>query len=144
MKFAKSGMVAAALGILVLVGGCARELKETVWTPVTLEAQTAEIATPEPPAWFKINENHRVFGYGGVNTITGRVALIGNRELVFGKLATTRKAGPHLGYETLFLKTLEDVRTYRIEKSKLLLFDSEGKQLAEFAVGSQPLGEDEK
>ncbi len=139
MKLTKLGIAAAAAGVLALLGGCASgpDLKSTVWTPVKLENQGGVGLIQDRPVWFRISEENKISGNGGVNSILGTTTEVGESTLVFAKLATTRKAGPNLEYENLFLKALDETRTYQIEGENLRLYDKNGELLATFAVGPQ-------
>ena len=132
MKFMKSGILSAAVGILILAGGCASDaaLKETVWTPVKLENQGTVGLVQDQPVWFSV---------GGVNTIIGTAAVAEDGKLVFEPLATTRKAGPNLAYEAIFLNALNATRTYQIKEETLQVFDKGGNLLATFTVGPESL-----
>ena len=135
MKFMKSGILSAAVGILILAGGCASDaaLKETVWTPVKLENQGTVGLVQDQPVWFSVTGN------GGVNTIIGTAAVAEDGKLVFEPLATTRKAGPNLAYEAIFLNALNATRTYQIKEETLQVFDKGGNLLATFTVGPESL-----
>ena len=141
MKFMKSGILSAAVGILILAGGCASDaaLKETVWTPVKLENQGTVGLVQDQPVWFSVGSDNKVTGNGGVNTIIGTAAVAEDGKLVFEPLATTRKAGPNLAYEAIFLNALNATRTYQIKEETLQVFDKGGNLLATFTVGPESL-----
>lgn len=146
MKYVKSGMTVIALGLLALLSGCASgpELKNTVWTPVKLENQGDTGLIQDQPVWFAIDKNDKVSGNGGTNMILGSTVAAGDGKLVFDKLATTRATGPNIGYENLFLKTLNETRTYRIDGDNLQLYGKDGNLLATFTVGSQSFKTEKK
>mgnify|MGYP000427037297 CR=1 FL=1 len=132
MKFMKSGILSAAVGILILAGGCASDaaLKETVWTPVKLENQGTVGLVQDQPVWFSV---------GSDNKVIGTAAVAEDGKLVFEPLATTRKAGPNLAYEAIFLNALNATRTYQIKEETLQVFDKGGNLLATFTVGPESL-----
>lgn len=71
----------------------------------------------------------RFSGHAGCNRISGSFELDGER-LVFGPMASTRRACvPDDGAEERFLKTLSEVRRWRIDSGALLLLGESGAPL---------------
>ena len=95
--------------------------------------------TAATPVYLQFTETE-VFGYTGVNRITGMYSQQGDEGLRFGTLASTKMAGPHLAFELQFHENLGLVRGYYItgdtyEESTLVLFGGHGREeiiLAEF------------
>jgi heat shock protein HslJ len=93
----------------------------------------------ETPIYLQFTETE-VFGFTGVNRITGTFTLRGDEGLHFGTLASTKMAGPNLTFEQHLHENLALVRGYYItgdtyEESTLVLFGGHGREeiiLAEF------------
>ena len=69
----------------------------------------------------------QVAGHGGCNSFTGAAVLTAG-QLSMGPLASTRKMCPPavMGQEGRFLRTLETVRSARVEHDPLYLQDANG------------------
>ena len=143
MQIMKTGIICAAIGAIVFLGGCAAvtdvPLKETVWVEVPgSPVQPSPVGDGER-AWFSIDRENRLTGNGGVNRITGSVSKAAEGELVFNPPAITRMAGPNLPYESAVLEALRNTRTYQLSGETLTLFDENGKPLAIFKAESKKL-----
>lgn len=81
-------------------------------------------------------EKKRAFGFAGVNRFFGGYERTGEK-LKFGALANTRMGGPpeQMAVERAFLKALEGVTEWRIEKGELVLL-ADGKVVLRFSVGA--------
>jgi heat shock protein HslJ len=75
----------------------------------------------------ELSADGKVTGNGGCNRYFGTASVEGNR-IVFGRIGSTRMACPPavMSQETRFFNALTSVRTWRIERTKLLLLDSRG------------------
>ncbi|MDR0933357.1 MAG: META domain-containing protein [Victivallales bacterium] len=123
-----------AIGIVALIAGCATQLKNTVWIPDLPEGQDSS------PAWFEISETNTVHGNSGVNRFTTMAVTDPDKgTLSFLPGASTLMTGPNLDYETQFKAMLQAVRSYSIQQKKLTLYDTDGKTLATFKVGSSEI-----
>ena len=111
----------------------ATSLENTYWklTYLGKAAVTVSSQQREPHLVFD-SESHRVSGSGGCNGLTGSYEVKGD-ELTFRQMASTMMACPEgMDTEKAFLKALEDVKTWRIKKRKLELFDAGGDAVAIF------------
>ena len=140
MQMVKTGIISAAIGVAIFLGGCAVSdlpLKETVWVQVPDSLVEPAPVVKREPAWFLIDRGNRLTGNGGVNQIIGSVKTAEDGKLVFNPPATTRMAGPNLPSENAFLKVLESTRSYQLSGETLTLFDENGKPVATFKAGPQ-------
>jgi len=101
---------------------------------VDLEARVAMRAKMEGQGLHLILQpaSHRVNGFSGCNRLTGGYTLDGNR-LTFGQTAGTLMACPNgMDTERAFLDALRQVRTAKVTRQHLDVFDASGKFLARF------------
>jgi heat shock protein HslJ len=109
-------------------------LAYTEWALVELEGESVEVPSDQiRPAIVLDLEESRVTGSGGVNRLTGPFALTGGK-LRFGRLATTRMAGPEeaMRREERFLAALDRVTSYELDGRTLTLLTEDG-QVARFS-----------
>ena len=103
-------------------------LAYTEWTLVELDGDAVEIGPEElaTPHLVLDLEEARVAGSGGVNRLSGHFVL-SEDELRFGRLATTRMAGPEnaMRREDAFLAALERVTAYELDCRTLTLLADE-------------------
>jgi putative lipoprotein len=73
----------------------------------------------------------RLAGHGGCNRFFGQYKISGN-EIRIGPLGATRMAcaEPAMALETSFFSALEAAKSFRRDKTKLVLFNASGKELA--------------
>ena len=108
-------------------------LENTYWkltrlgtTPVGGTSGTRELHLILQPS------SHRVSGFSGCNRLTGSYSLDGSR-LIFSQNAATLMACPTgMDTERAFLNALAQVRTTKITRQHLEMFDASGKLLARF------------
>jgi heat shock protein HslJ len=111
----------------------APSLENTYWKLTYLGKAAVTVASQqrEPHLVFS-SESHRVSGSGGCNSLTGSYEVKGD-ELTFSQMASTMMACPEgMDTEKAFLKALEEVRTWKVTKRKLQLFDAGGNVIASF------------
>ena len=95
-------------------------------TPVNVTSGTRELHLILQPA------SHRVTGFSGCNQLTGGYTLEGSR-LTFSQTAATLMACPNgMDTERAFLEALRQVRTAKVTRQHLEVFDVSGKLLARF------------
>lgn len=102
-------------------------LAYTEWALVELEGESVEIPPDQiRPVIVLDLEEARVTGSGGVNRLTGPFAMTGG-ELRFGRLATTRMAGPEeaMRREAQFLAALGRVTSYELDGRTLTLLSED-------------------
>lgn len=108
-------------------------LENTYWkltrlgtTPINITSGTRELHLILQPS------SHRVNGFSGCNRLTGGYTLDGNR-LTFSQTAGTLMACPNgMDTERVFLDALRQVRTAKVTRQHLEVFDASGKFLARF------------
>lgn len=140
-------MMCAALTL----GGCAgaqssanpqgvdEPLENTYWKLVTLDDQPTPVVEGKREAHIVLHssdsqtQDSRVAGSTGCNRLMGEYHH-DERELSFGRLATTRMACPAemATLERDFLATLNDVSDWQIAGKTLTLTDAQGKSRARF------------
>lgn len=110
------------------------KLKNTVWVPVYIEGQSADIATPRDGDKFRVflrfDDQCRVNGNSGVNLFGGTPTISKTGGFNTGGFFSTRMAGPDCKYERLFLKAL-DADSITVDGGVLCLF-KKGAKTAEF------------
>lgn len=102
-------------------------LAYTEWTLVELDGDAVEIGPEELAPHLVLDlEEARVAGSGGINRLSGHFVL-SEDELRFGRLATTRMAGPENATrrEDAFLAALERVTAYELDCRTLTLLADE-------------------
>jgi len=102
-------------------------LAYTEWRLVELDGDAVEIGQEELAPHLVLDlEEARVAGSGGVNRLSGHFVL-SEDELRFGRLATTRMAGPENATrrEDAFLAALERVTAYELDCRTLTLLADE-------------------
>ena len=74
----------------------------------------------------------RTSGYGGVNTFRGTYELRATGLITFGRLASTRMAGPAaaMSQDAMFLAALEATERFDIQDTTLVLSDGRGATVA--------------
>jgi heat shock protein HslJ len=112
-------------------------LAYTEWALVELEGEQVEIGPDElrPSLVFDLEES-RVSGSGGVNRLTGTFVM-GEGELRFGPLGSTRMAGPEhaMELEDRFIVALGRVTSFELDGSVLTLV-VDGEPVARLSVES--------
>jgi len=122
----------AAVPVIVLASialiGCAPGRSElegtqwrlTEWTLSSLEPRRFEITAK--------SADGQVFGHGGVNTYGGPFELGSDHAIAVGPLVRTEMAGPEpaMRAEGAYLTLLGQARSYRVDASRLTLFDAGG------------------
>lgn len=129
---------AAALGGLM---ACAQTPPATSplvgpeWQLVELPGQALPAAGSRPTLMLA-GEPVRAMGTTGVNNFAGTAQMAGGSALVFGPLATTRRAGPPaaMQLESAYLAALAATRGHRTGPEMLDLLDASGRTVARFAT----------
>lgn len=111
--------------VVYLAEGAPASLRGTRWTPLWLRG-TEKLEQPygmgaEPFLLFDA-QSAKVSGFAGINTFSGPYAREGDIKTTFGPLATTRKAGPGMPWETRFLEALTQADTMVVTTKRLYLF----------------------
>jgi len=107
------------------------DLKNTRWKLVELNGE--EVTVPEGASDIHMTlslEENKVNGFAGCNTFFGTYETKDN-SLSFSKVGATRMACPQLDLEGAFLKAIDSVQEYKIQKDELTLY-SAGQPVAVF------------
>ena len=111
---------------LLALGACAsmHSLNDSHWLAEDIDGRGV---VDNVQSTLEISASGHVAGRGGCNRYVGSVEIKGN-SIQFGELASTRMACPEalMNQEDRFLQALRDVRSWKIEDTKLLLFDAAG------------------
>ncbi len=132
------------VGASAALMGCAQTPPPTPlagpqWQLVELPGQAMPAAAGMPRPTLNIaGEPARATGSAAVNNFVGTAQMAGGDALVFGPLATTRRAGPPaaMQLEAAYLAALAATRSYRTGPGTLELLDAQGRTLARFAIGT--------
>lgn len=121
-----TGCCGAAAGVMLWLAGCCCTPSPvgTDWTlkPDSLAGTSAEWTRPEREITLELLPEGRVAGCAGVNRYFGTATLDAESgALKFGPLGCTMMAGPGLEYETLYLRTLDQVDRWELRDGRLLL-----------------------
>lgn len=73
-----------------------------------------------------------VSGNDGCNTYTGSFSKLTQNELDFSPLASTKKACINKNIASEYYKTLEEVTSYKVEQTKLILLNKNGEEVLVF------------
>jgi len=123
-----AGLALAAL-LALPAGGRAAELAGSEWRPVRIGA--ADIAT-DIRAFVQFRADGELAGQGGCNRFFGRYRIAGD-AIGIGPLGATRMAcpAPAMELEAAFFAALEAARTFRRDRTRLVLLDVDGHEQAE-------------
>lgn len=78
-------------------------------------------------------EKKRLSGFDSCNNFFGQITKLTNSEIVFGNIASTRKACFGGSFDiVLYYKLLSKVSYYKVEKEQLKLLDEQHKELLQF------------
>jgi heat shock protein HslJ len=133
--FAQSGTVGDN-GAAGSVAGGSSPLEKTEWRLIRLGGSAVTGDDLHRPPQIALDPvSQRASGSGGCNRIVGGYELKGDK-LTFAHMASTMMACPGgMGTEQKFLKTLGQVKRWKIAKEQLELMDGAGKVVAVFEVG---------
>lgn len=110
-------------------------ITEKYWKLILLEDQKVSMApNQEREIYFTLrNEQNRVAGFAGCNTLSGLYTLENNDRIRFSNMAVTMKACPDVATnESKFLKIFELVDNYTVNGDTLRLNAGQGAPLAIF------------
>lgn len=82
-------------------------------------------------------QEKKINGIGGCNNYFGAITQLSQNEIQFDNIGATRKMCMEDNVEALYFKTLSEVRKFKINEEKLILFDASGKETLVFS--SKPL-----
>ena len=110
------------------------QLKDTVWTPVSLANQgdlKAPMTNGKYEVYMRFDSNCRVNGKAGDNLFGGNPSITKSGNFKADKFFTTRMMGPNFKYEDAFLKALSSSDFICVKADSLKLY-KDGKITADF------------
>jgi heat shock protein HslJ len=122
-------------------GGSTRSgpaLTGTRWVLLDIAGTAAEVAeTTGDMPYLMLDDEGGVSGFTGVNFLSGTYERDGD-ELKFGRLITTRRAGPPplMQQEVSFTRALDQTAGWRIREGSLELLDADGNPLTRFRASA--------
>jgi heat shock protein HslJ len=106
----------------------AGELAGSEWRPSKIGKT---VISTEAGLFVQFKGDGKLAGHGGCNRFFGQYKILGN-EIEIGSVSATRMACPELtmNREMDFFAALEWAKSFRRDKTNLVLFDATGKQQA--------------
>lgn len=77
-------------------------------------------------------KNKQLQGTDGCNSIIAPIKNLTDKEISFGMAMGTRKMCPNMEIANAFNNAIMKVKSYKIENSKLYLYDDEGNEVLQF------------
>lgn len=114
----------APLAVFKKVAATSEPITEKYWKLKTLEGQEVKMAKNQQKEIFFMlkNDENRVTGFAGCNTIMGSYTLEAGNRIRFSQMATTMMACPDVNFnESEFLKVFELADNYTITGDMLFL-----------------------
>ena len=129
MNLARVAVLALALLLALPAGGRAAELAGSEWRPVRIGAADA---VADALAFVQFKAAGELAGQGGCNRFFGHYRIAGD-AIAIGPLGATRMAcpAPAMALEAAFFAALEAARTFRRDRTRLVLLDVDGHEQAE-------------
>lgn len=138
----------AVAGCLLVLGGCMSQpmmgggdvpLTNTYWKLQEVVGAPMPDAGAASEAHLILRDDGVVNGFSGCNAFRGEYEVINNRNLVFSRMASTRRACQNVDIpEPAFFRALENTAGVQMEDQYLRLLDANGQELAEFEAIRQP------
>lgn len=135
-------------GCLLFIAGCMSQpmmgggdvpLTNTYWKLQEVAGAPMPDAGAASEAHLILRDDGVVNGFSGCNAFRGEYEVINNRNLVFSRMASTRRACHDVDIpEPAFFRALENTAGVQMDDRYLRLLDANGKELAEFEAISQP------
>ncbi|WP_392419629.1 META domain-containing protein [Capnocytophaga canis] len=82
-------------------------------------------------------QEKKINGIGGCNNYFGAITELSQDKIQFGKVGATKKMCMEDNIETAYFTALSEVRTFKINDGKLVLFDASGKEKLIFSPKQQ-------
>lgn len=111
-----------------------KQITEKYWKLISLEGKKIQVnENRQKEAHFVLKEEeHRVSGNTGCNSMGGSYEIADGNLLKFSKLFSTKMYCEAVPYEKEFLKALENTRSFKIQDDTLFLLDTAKNNLARF------------
>lgn len=107
------------------------ELAEKYWELIELNGHAIKVENREP--FIKFNqEEMSVNGNNSCNSFNGKYEISEGNKIKFSPFMMTRMACIDNSIESEFMQSLEVVTSYKLIENKLILIDTNNKQLAKF------------
>lgn len=109
-------------------------IQQKYWKLIELRRKPLSVRgnTTKEPHLYLSSGQYLFSGNGGCNNISGQYKLINPDSIIFSKVISTMMACPDLEQESVFLKVMEAVRTYRVSGDQLVFLDADKKTIAVF------------
>src|SRR4030095_8234663 len=122
IKFILLFLLAALILICPSAPACAVNLASSEWRPSRIGTSTI---SPESRLFVQFKSAGQLAGHGGCNRLLGHYETSGN-EIRIGPAGATRMAcaEPLMALEMACFSALEGARSFRRDKTKLVLFDA--------------------
>ncbi|EON91176.1 hypothetical protein MARLIPOL_14790 [Marinobacter lipolyticus SM19] len=122
-----------------LMGSGNVPLTNTYWKLQEVAGAPMPDAGAASEAHLILRDDGVVNGFSGCNAFRGEYEVINNRNLVFSRMASTRRACHNIDIpEPAFFRALENTAGVQMEDRHLRLLDTDGQELAEFEAITQP------
>lgn len=122
-----------------LMGGGSVPLTNTYWKLQEVAGAPMPDAGAASEAHLILRDDGVVNGFSGCNAFRGEYEVINYRNLVFSRMASTRRACQSADIpEPGFFRALENTAGVQMEDRYLRLLDTDGQELAEFEAITQP------
>ncbi|MGF2687586.1 META domain-containing protein [Marinobacter sp. DUT-3] len=122
-----------------MMGGGGVPLTNTYWKLQEVDGTPMPDAGAASEAHLILRDDGVVNGFSGCNAFRGEYEVINNRNLVFSRMASTRRACQNIDIpEPAFFRALENTAGVQMDDHRLRLLDTDGQGLAEFEAISQP------
>lgn len=135
-------------GCLLVLAGCVSQpmlgggdvpLTNTYWKLQEIAGAPTPDSGAASEAHLILRDDGVVNGFSGCNAFRGEYDVINNRNLVFSRMASTRRACQNVDIpEQAFFNALENTAGVQMDDRYLRLLDTDGEALAEFEAISQP------
>lgn len=102
-----------------------------IWMATSINGRPINKMVTVPRMEINLTEM-KIFGTDGCNDYNGMIEKSSDKELKFGRIASTRKMCPEMQVADNFNKALTTVASYKLDGLKLHLMDSKGKEVLSF------------
>jgi len=103
-----------------------------IWALESINGETIDLDNGERPR-LEINlHKKQIFGTDGCNNFSGGIKSLDQKSMIFGAIASTRKACMNMETSNKFNRNMANVQSYSLEGLKLHLNDIQGNELFVF------------
>ncbi|MEQ9166863.1 MAG: copper resistance protein NlpE N-terminal domain-containing protein [Fulvivirga sp.] len=110
------------------------QITERYWKLISLNGKPITVTETQPrePHFILKNQDNKVNGHTGCNTMNGSYETGPDHQLAFKGLISTRRACADVPYESEFTRMLGNVKSYNLLGDSLMVRDENDKVLAKF------------